>query len=581
VTAAATSSAPGHRPTARVRAAYQRIAALDRPEIWISLRPESDVLAEAQALETRLADELDNPAALPLAGVLVAVKDNLDVAGLETTAGCPAFAYRPEVSAPSVQRLVAAGALVLGKANLDQFATGLVGTRSPYGVVRNAIDPNLISGGSSSGSAVAVALSIADIGIGTDTAGSGRVPAALNGIVGLKPTLGLVSSRGMVPAARPYDCVSVFARTLVEGQRALAVMTGPDPDDPGSRAWPPSVRLAGAPTPRIAVVDEAGLAGCTPRMRAAVEDAAAVLRASGCEVVSFDIALFLDAASLLYGSALVAERFSSIGEFIRKHQGDADPTVTQLVLGAEHYSAHELATAQQEVRWFRLQAERILRDFDALLLPTTTEHPSIAEVLADPIQTNIRLGTYTNFVNLLDMAAVSVPVGDQATAPAGVQLVGPAFTDQLLLDVAALLTGETPTDTYVPVRQMPQLVVFGAHLRGQPLNHQLRSLGARYVADVRTAPRYRMVALPTPPGALPKPGIVADPMRGAALSGEQWSISPAGLGAFLAALPEPMRLGPVELDNGYLLVGFHCDPIVCAGGEDITAYGSWPAYLSR
>jgi allophanate hydrolase len=581
MTGASTSGLTGQSPTARVRAAYRRIAEVDRPEVWITLRPEQDLLAEAQALEARLANELDDAGALPLAGVLVAVKDNVDVAGLATTAGCPAFAYQPGDSAPSVQRLVAAGALVLGKTNLDQLATGLVGTRSPYGAVRNAVDPDLISGGSSSGSAVAVALGIADIGVGTDTAGSGRVPAALNGIIGLKPTLGLVSNRGVVPAARPYDCVSVFARTLAEGQRALAVMTGPDPDDPASRVWPPSVRLGGAATPRIAVVDEAGLAACTPRMRAALEDAVVSLQAMGCELVRLDIALFLDAASLLYGGALVSERFASVGEFIRKHQADADPTVAQLVLAAEQYAAHELASAQQQVRWFRTKAQRILQDFDALLLPTTTEHPSIAEVLADPIQTNIRLGTYTNFVNLLDLAAVAIPVGDQTVAPAGVQLVGGAFTDQVLLDIAALLTGEIPADTYVPVRQMPQLVVFGAHLRGQPLNGQLRSVGARYVADVRTAPRYRMVALPTPPGALPKPGIVDDLEHGAALFGEQWAISPAGLGVFLAALPEPMRLGPVELNDGTMPIGFHCDPVASAGAEDITAYRSWPAYLSR
>ncbi|HEY3737071.1 MAG TPA: allophanate hydrolase [Jatrophihabitans sp.] len=555
----------------RVSAAYRRIAEVDRPEVWITLRPEAELQAEAAVLEARLAAG----ESLPLAGVLVAVKDNVDVAGLPTTAASPSFAYDPAVSAPAVQRLVDTGALVLGKTNLDQFATGLVGTRSPYGVVRNAFDPELISGGSSSGSAVAVALGLADIGIGTDTAGSGRVPAAFNGIVGLKPTLGLVSNTGVVPAVRPFDTISVFARTLTEAQAALTVMTAPDPADPTSRPWPATVTLAGSPARRIAVPDEDGLAAAAPQMRAAVTDAAAVLEKAGYTIETVSISVLLDAASLLYGSALVSERYAAVGDFISAHREDADPTVAKLILSARSYVAHELARAQDEVRRYRVEAKRLLTGFDALLLPTTTSHPSIADVRADPIETNIRLGTYTNFVNLLDMAAVAVPV-PSAGWSAGVSVIGVAFTDQVLLDVAAAITGEVLTASYAPTDT--RLVVFGAHMRGEPLNHQLSDLGARYLDEVHTAPRYRMVALPTVP---PKPGILHDPADGGVLAGERWAISPAGLGAFLAALPDPMRLGVVHLDDGATAVGFHCDPVAAVGAQDITELGSWRAYLSR
>jgi allophanate hydrolase len=551
----------------RARRVYKRIAEADRPEIWITLRPEPELLTEAAAVQ----DRLSAGARLPLAGLLVAVKDNVDVAGLPTTAGNPAYAYDPSVTAPVVQRLIDAGALVLGKTNMDQFATGLSGTRSPYGAVRNAVYPELISGGSSSGSAVAVALGIADIGIGTDTAGSGRVPAALNQIVGVKPTLGLLPKTGVVPAARPYDSVSVFTRTLAEAQHALTVMTGPDPEDPDSRCWPASIRLGGSPARRIAVPDAAGLAACSPRMRDAMESAVSILSAAGYKVEPIDISTFLNAAALLYGSALASERFASVGTFIKQHPGQADPTVAKLILAAEGYPAHELALAQLEAARYRLRARAELAGYDALVLPTTTGHPSIAEVHADPIATSSRLGTYTNFVNLLDLAAIAVPVA--GPAPAGVSVIGPAFTDQVLFDVAARLTSETLTQMYAPAKH---LVVFGAHLRGQPLNHQLRELGARYLDDVRTVPEYRMVVLP---GRPPKPGIVHDPDRGGSLLAERWALSAAGLGDFLGALPDPMRLGPVRLEDGNSCVGFYCDPVAALDAPDITHLGSWRSYL--
>ncbi|MEU3145215.1 MULTISPECIES: allophanate hydrolase [unclassified Streptomyces] len=567
--------APAPSCVERVAAAYRLITETDRPEIWITLRDEQDVVAEARALDTRVA--AGSPGTpLPLAGVLVAVKDNIDVAGLPTTAGCPAYAYTPDVSAPAVRRLVEAGAIVLGKTNLDQFATGLVGTRSPYGAVRGALRPGKVSGGSSSGSAVAVALGIADIALGTDTAGSGRVPAAFNGIVGIKPTLGLVPAAGVVPAARPYDAVTVFARTLTQAQRAVARMAGPDAGDPRGRDWPDDVRLAAPEHPRVAVPRDEDLAPLSPAARAAFRGAVERLEAAGAETAVLDVSPLLRAARLLYDGALVAERYAAVGEFIAQNPSGADPTVAAIILAAAEVPAHALAADQERLDRHKAEASRLLAGFDALLLPTTTEHPDIAEVLADPVGVNKRLGTYTNFVNLLDMAAVAVPAGEADGSPFGVSVITRAFEDQPALDIAALLTGEQEAAP-LPGTGVG-LAVFGAHLRGQPLNHQLTGVGARFGGEVVTAPHYRLAALDTVPA---KPGLVrAAPGSGAGITGELWTLSPAALGRFLAALPAPMSLGRVELGDGTWVLGFQCDPESAAAGTDITRLGGWRAHLA-
>ncbi len=556
-------------PTERVRAAYRRLAEADRPEAWITLRPEQDLLVEAKVLEDRLA----SGESLPLAGSLVAVKDNIDVAGLPTTAAHPDFAYTPQESATAVQRLLRAGALVLGKTNLDQFATGLVGTRSPYGAVRNAFDPNRISGGSSSGSAVAVALGIADFSLGTDTAGSGRVPAALHSVVGLKPTLGLVPNTGVVPAAKPYDTVTVFAPNLATGRRALAVMTGPDPRDPTSRDWPADVRLAPHNPARIAVPTSEGLAPLSRAERDAFRRAADRLTTAGATVESVDISPLLEAARLLYGGALVAERHAAVGEFLRTHPEGADPTVAGIILAAADLPATLLAADQHRLASYRAIARDLLSEFDGLLLPTTVGHPTLAEVAEDPVGVNSRLGTYTNFVNLLDLAAVAVPAGTADGHPFGVTVVTNAFEDQVALDLAGLLNAEEPGQLR-PANGL-ELAVFGAHLRGQPLNHQLTDLGARFTEATTTSEDYRLFALATSP---PKPGLLRVNSAGAALRCEVWSISPAGLGTFLAALPAPMSLGAVTLADGRTVVGFGCDPAATEGAEDITHHGGWIAY---
>ncbi|NNN31102.1 allophanate hydrolase [Streptomyces sp. S3(2020)] len=562
----------------RVAAAYERIDKAERPEIWIALRPYEDVLAEARVLDARVtAGEL-----LPLAGLLFPVKDNIDVADLPTTAACPAYAYRPEVSATAVRRLTDAGAIVLGKTNMDQFATGLVGTRSPHGPVRSAGHPEKISGGSSSGSAVAVALGIADFALGTDTAGSGRVPAAFNNIVGIKPTLGLVPNTGVVPAARSYDTVTVFARTLAEAQRALAVMTGPDEADPRSRTWPDAVRLAAPERPRIALPRDEDLAPLSDEARAAFQAAAGQLRETGAETAIIDVTPLLEAARLLYDGALVAERYAAVGEFIARDPEAADPTVAGIILTAAALPAHALATDQERLDHFRTAAARLFAGFDALLLPTTTDHPTIAAVQADPVGINKRLGTYTNFVNLLDMAAVAVPAGEADGSPFGVSIVTRTFDDQVGLDLAARLIGTTgeivdQTPTPLPDNGV-DLAVFGAHRRGQPLNHQLTELGARYAGKARTAAAYQLTALATEP---PKPGLVhVGPVGGGAITGERWTLSPAGLGRFLAALPAPMSLGRIRLDDDSWVLGFQCDPHTAAAGTDITHHGDWLTYLA-
>ncbi|MBL1076853.1 allophanate hydrolase [Nocardia sp. 2] len=560
-------------PTARVAAAYARIAEADRPEVWISLRTEEAVRAEAAAVEARLA----SGAVLPLAGLLVAVKDNIDVAGLPTTAACPEFAYTPDESAAAITRLADAGAIVLGKTNMDQFATGLVGTRSPYGAVRNAHDPDRIAGGSSSGSAVAVALGIADIGIGTDTAGSGRVPAAFHGLVGLKATLGVIPAHGVVPACADFDAVTVFAATLDLATRTAAVMAGPDARDPRSRTWPADVRFASPHVARLAVPVPANLTALAPAYRDAFDRTVDAALAAGCKIDAVDIAPLLDAALLLYDGAIVAERYAAVGEFLDTRPAGADPTVAAIISAAADTTGPAFATDLETLARARATAATLLAPFDGLLLPTTTEHPTLAAVAADPVTLNRRLGTYTNFCNLLDMAAVAIPGAPTAAGdPFGVMIVVPAFADQLAIDIAAQLQHTTPAPLLVTGGV--ELAVFGAHLRDQPLHWQLEELGARFAGTIRTTDAYRLTALDTTPL---KPGLVrTGPGRGAPILGELFRLSEGALGRFLTALPAPMALTAIELEDGRTVVGFTATHDATATATDITEFGGWKAYLA-
>ncbi|MDC0767788.1 allophanate hydrolase [Streptomyces sp. HD] len=545
----------------RVRAAYARIEAVDRPEIWIDLRPQEEVEAEARLIDERVsAGER-----LPLTGRLFAAKGNIDVAGLPTTAGCPSYASHPVADAPVVARLRAAGAIALGTTNLDQFATGLVGTRSPYGAVRGAHDPSRISGGSSSGSATAAALGIVDFALGTDTAGSGRVPAAFNGIVGLKPTRGLVPAQGVVPACASLDCVTVFARTLPEAEQALSFMASP----PG-RALPPLPQRTPGPW-RVAVPPVRQLGELDQGWAEAYEAAVRQLRAAGADIRTIDLTPFTEAAAMLYEGAFVAERYTAVGSFVDKAlaAGDdtLDPTVAGIISRARDIPAHRLFADQDRLAALRARAEAELADADALLLPTAPGHPTLAEVAADPLGANARLGRFTNSTNLFDQAAVAVPAGEVNGLPFGVMLIGPAFTDERLSRIAALLHPEV------------RLAVVGAHLSDQPLNPQLRALGARLDRTTATAPVYRLHALSTTP---PKPGLVhvGAGAEGAAIEAEVWRLPAEGLGRLLAELPRPMALGRVELADGSHVPGFLCEPAALTDAEDITSYGGWRAYLA-
>lgn len=588
VTSTDIAPAPAGVAEARVRRAYARIAEVDRPEVWITLLPEDAATVAAREVDARLAAG----AVLPLAGLTVAVKDNIDVAGLPTTAACPSFATDPagrpgpaRVSAPAVQALVDAGAVILGKTNLDQFATGLVGVRSPFGAVRHATLPERVSGGSSSGSAVAVALGIADIGIGTDTAGSGRVPAAFGALVGIKTTLGLVPTTGVVPACRSYDVVTTFTRDLDLGVAATRTMIGADPTDPARRSWPVDVRLGLRSVPVVAVPRDEDLDLLSAGWRAAFRAAVQAVLATGAQVRTVDLSGMLSAARLLYDGAIVAERYEAVGAFLAGAP-DADPTVRSIILSGRDTPAHAYVADRALLAAAKFESAAVLDGCDLLLLPTTTEHPTIAAVQADPVAINRRLGTYTNFVNLLDMAAVAIPAGHADGGPFGITVLSRAFDDQLALDLAARLLAPAdgtpdagsvaaPADgtDHLLVGAGVDVLVVGAHLRGQPLNPELEELGARFVRAVHTSDAYRLVALDTQPR---KPGLVrAGPGAGAPIAGEVWRLSPGALGRMLASLPAPMSLGQVELVDGTWVVGFGCTAESGSAGADITSTGGW------
>ena len=559
-------------PTQQVQAAIAADAAHGDGAIWIHRVPDRLLLDEATRLEA------EGPAGRAFWGVPIAVKDNIDVAGLPTTAACPAYAYLPDTDAPAVARLRAAGAIVMGKTNLDQFATGLVGVRSPYGVPRAPFDPARVPGGSSSGSAVAVSAGIVPIALGTDTAGSGRVPAAFGSIVGLKPTVGAVPSRGMVPACRSIDVISVFARTMDEALAVLQLIAGHDPADPYSRHAPPGYARRGAEAAgRVAVPLDLG--ACDAAIQVVVRTVAAALNA---EAVDADP--FLRLARLLYDGPWVSERTSALRPLLDT-QPDALHPVTRAILEAGRgrlaIDAFDAFHLQAQVR--RLAADLFAR-YDALLLPTAPSWPTLAELDADPIGPNSRLGTYTNFVNLCDLAAVAVPGGfTPGGAPVGVTLVGPAWSEGRLAALADRVhrqatdrVGATsqplppPAPADAPGPGETPLFCIGAHMAGLPLNGQLTALGARFLRLDTTLPEYRLHALG------PRPGLVGGG-RGA-IAGEVWAVPTAAIGVLLAAVPPPLGFGTVRLASGPCL-GFTCDPAGLGSAPDITHHGSWRAYL--
>ncbi len=595
----AAAYAAGATPVQIVREVYARIAARGDDHAWISLFPEETVLAEAAALERRRA----SGESLPLFGVPFAVKDNLDVVGLPTTAACPAFSYKPDADAEVVRRLRAAGALVIGKTNLDQFATGLVGVRSPYGAPSSVFDDDYISGGSSSGSAVAVAAGIVSFALGTDTAGSGRVPAAFNNLVGWKPTKGLLSTRGLVPACRSLDCVSVFALTCADAAAVAAVVAAYDEADPYSRPAPPGARGEFPATFRFGVPRAGQLEffgdGEAARLYA---ESVERLRTLGGESVEIDFAPFSETAALLYSGPWVAERLAAITPFAEQHPEALHPVTAAIIGGAKRFNAVDTFRAFYRLEELRRAASAVWAGIDVLLLPTTPTIYTHADLAKEPVLLNTRLGTYTNFVNLLDLSALAVPAGFRADGlPLGVTLMAPAFADAALLALGARLHArlggmlggtDTPLDV-VPgaglhglrPRGHPGssagtvlLAVVGAHLSGQPLNGQLTSRGASLQFTTRTAADYRLYALAntTPP----KPGLVRSPgLEGRGIEVEVWRLGMHAFGEFTAEVPPPLAIGNVVLADGMVVKGFVCEPAALdLDAREITDFGGWRAY---
>jgi allophanate hydrolase len=541
--------------------------------IWISRTPR-EILRERSR-------QLENTAGLPLCGIPFAVKDNIDVAGAPTTAGCPAYSYVPSVSAPVVQVLEKAGAILIGKTNMDQFATGLVGTRSPYGACSSVFDARYISGGSSSGSAVAVAKGFAGFSLGTDTAGSGRVPAAFNNLIGVKPTRGWLSTRGVVPACRTLDCVSIFAKSCRAALAVLRVARAFDGADPYSRAakageeaapwWGGSFRFGVPAQSELRFFGDQQAEELYHRALARLEEI-------GGQRVEIDYSIFRRAADLLYSGPWVAERFAAIQGFFTHHADEMNPVVRQIISKSQNFSAADAFKSQYALQDFRRGAESQWRSMDVLVLPTTGTIFTHEEIQAEPINRNTDLGYYTNFVNLMDLAAVATPGGFRGNGlPFGVSFIGPAHSDEALLALADRFLGATePLLSTHP--GCVNIAVVGAHLSGQPLNWQLSERGARLVRTCRTAPGYRLYALA---GAHPpKPGLVRDPaFSGPGIEVEVWAMPEDQVGSFLALIPAPLGLGSANLADGESVKCFLCEPYAIASATEITRFGGWRAYL--
>ena len=556
---------------------------------WICRVGPDALSRRARQLETLLRNDPRAIERLPLYGIPFAVKDNIDVAGLPTTAACPAYAYIPGRSATAVEKLEAAGAILVGKTNLDQFATGLVGTRSPYGAVPNAFRAEIISGGSSSGSAVTVARGQVSFSLGTDTAGSGRVPAGFNNIVGVKPSRGLISARGVVPACQSLDCVSVFALTVPDAVAVLGAAGGPDADDPWSGDLPLSVpplpdRFTFAlPEPLEFYGDE--------QARQAFHHAVAKLEGLGGRPIGVDFSVYLETAALLYEGPWVAERLAAIRPFFESHPDQVHPVVRKIIEGASKYSAADLFSGLTKLQALRKRAAGLWDRADVLVVPTAPTIYTIEEVLAEPFLHNRRLGHYTNFVNLMDLAACAVPGSMRPDGlPFGITLIAPAGADLMLADLAQRFHQRTGLKLGALDEMLPppaqitagedsvRVAVVGAHLSGLPLNHQLTERRAQLVKPARTSARYRLFALPgtTPP----KPGLIRDADNGSVIDLEVWRLPVSEYGSFVAAIPSPLGIGRVELDDGEWVQGFLCESWAVRGAEEISHLGGWRAYLA-
>jgi allophanate hydrolase len=557
----------------------------EQRHIWINRLSREQIMIYVHALRARRIDDL------PLYGIPFVIKDNIDLAGVPTTAACPGYAYTPVRSATVVQKLLDAGAIPLGKTNLDQFATGLVGTRSPHGACCNSFNAEYISGGSSAGSAVAVATGLASFGLGTDTAGSGRVPASFNNLIGLKPSLGRLSTRGVVPACRSLDCVSIFALTAADAASVLDAAEGFDEEDPYAR------RLGNAAIsglrfgiPRRDQLQFFGDSEYARLFAAAISR----LEACGCERAEIDFAPFLGAARLLYEGPWIAERYAAVGKFMDAHPQEVLPLTAQIIAGGKTPSGVETFEAEYRLRTFKRACEAAWSRVDFILTPTAGTIYSIAAVAAEPLRLNATLGYYTNFMNLLDLAGVAVPAGFRSDGlPFGATLIGPQSTDRALLRLADTLH-RASTDTLgattwrlslsppaAPVLAPGYfaLAVCGAHMQGLPLNHQLRDRGAYFLQRTHTSSSYRLLALPGGPPH--RPGLMRVASGGAPIEIEIWALPREQWGSFVAGIPAPLGVGKVVLHGGAEVSGFICEGYAASDAADITAFGGWRAYLYR
>ncbi|RWC47895.1 MAG: allophanate hydrolase [Mesorhizobium sp.] len=571
-----------------IAAIYTRIEAADDPGIFIHLAARADLLARAAALGSF------DPVAKPLWGIPFAVKDNIDVAGMPTTAACAEYTYWPDKDATVVARLKAAGALVVGKTNLDQFATGLVGVRTPWPIPRNAIDEALVPGGSSSGSAVATARGTVSFALGTDTAGSGRIPAGLNNIVGLKPTVGALSTAGVVPACRTLDCVSVFAQTVDDAYGVFSVAAARDAADPYSRDIAVQPLATRQPVLTVGVPAKADLKFFGDMaMQTGFEASLAMLSRLGCRLVEIPFGDFYATANLLYEGAWVAERYAAIRDFMEANEAALHPVTRKIIGGARNLSAVDAFRGLYALQAYKAKLAPVIASVDLFCVPTAPTHYSTAAVLADPVETNSRLGTYTNFVNLLDMCGIAVPTGKRSDGlPMSVTLLAPASRDALTAMLArdlhaasGLPLGATgwPQPSLQPAQPardgMIDLVVVGAHLSGMPLNGQLYQLGAQFLRATRTAAAYKLYALA---GQLvPKPGLIRVADGGMRIDVEVWRLGPEAFGRFVAAIPPPLGIGTIELDDGTPAKGFLVETAGLVGASDISSFGGWRRFVAR
>ncbi len=584
--------------TAWCTSTLERIQRFCPAEVFISLAEPDIIMAKAKVLDARVratkGDQGGLLEQLPLLGIPFVVKDNIDVAGMPTTCACPSFAYGPQRSATVVERLEAAGAILIGKTNLDQFATGLVGTRSPYGEVNNPFDPDYVSGGSSSGSAAAVALGFATFALGTDTAGSGRVPAGFCNLVGVKPTPGLVSTRGVFPACKSLDCVSVLSHTVADGWKVLSVIAGRDAEDPYSRtiaALPAVTRKVriGVPSPLEFMGDanaEAAFTAALTRLKANTE----------FEFVDTPFSPFAEVAKLLYEGPWVAERRLATAEFYATHGDVIDPAVRTILGQADGKTAVDAFAAMYKLEGGKRMAEAVFAEIDLMMVPTTPTIHKRATIASNPIARNSDFGIYTNFVNLLGMCALALPGPFRRDGlPAGVTLLAPGGGDHRLAEFARRiepllhermgLSNETPPRAATPLTPLPAnepsvtLAVVGAHLSGMPLNWQLLERDGRLLCATQTAVSYRLFALPgtTPP----KPGLVRVNEGGAAIAIELWQMPLRHYGSFVAGIPAPLGIGMLTLDDDSEVQGFLCEPLATEGAEDITTFGGWRAYMQH